>query len=91
MSYLKKEKLLVFFECFVRYGLRYGQVYATSSNYEGIAIWFNFEDINTSLIAYFRIGMFKLLRKLGLKNSIRFIKTNDYALELHEKNMSGPH
>ncbi len=47
--------------------------------------------MNTSLIGYFRCGMFKLLRKLGLKNSLRFVKTNDYGLELHEKNMPESH
>jgi len=87
----RKEKLMAIFESFVRYGLRYGSVYATSPNFEGVAIWFNYEEMNTSLIGYFRCGMFKLLRKLGLKNSLRFVKTNDYGLELHEKNMPESH
>jgi ribosomal protein S18 acetylase RimI-like enzyme len=87
----RREKLMVVFEGYIRFGLRYGYVYATSSNFEGTAIWFNYEEMNTSLISYLRCGMFKLLRKLGLKDSLRFVKINDYGLELHERNISESH
>jgi GNAT superfamily N-acetyltransferase len=87
----RREKLMAIFEGYIRFGLRYGYVYATSSNFKGTAIWFNYEEMNTSIISYLRCGMFKLLRKLGLKDSLRFVKINDYGLELHEKNISEPH
>jgi len=85
------EKLKVIFEGYVRHGLRYGQVYATSLKHEGVAVLYNYEEINTSLFAYFRCGMFKFIRKLGLKDSLRFVKITDYMLELHEKKMVEPH
>jgi len=85
------EKLKVIFEGYVQHGLRYGQVYATSPKYEGVAVVYNYEEINTSLFAYFRCGLLKFIRKLGMKDSLRFVKITNYMLELHEKNMLEPH
>ena len=90
-KFKRKEKVMVLFETYVRYGLRFGRVYATSLSFEGIAIWLNFEEMKTSLISYFRCGMFKCIRKLGLKDCLRLLKIVDYLEELHEKNLPEPH
>ena len=42
------EKLKVIFEGYVKHGLRYGQVYATSQKYEAVAVLYNYQEINTS-------------------------------------------
>lgn len=87
----RKEKLMAIYETIVRYGLRYGRVHATSRNFEGVAIWFNTEEMKSSIISYLRCGLFKVVRKLGLKDSKRFLEVADYDEELHEKHLPEPH
>lgn len=87
----RKEKLMVAFEGFERYGLKYGYIQASSLNFEGIAIWLNSEIMKMTLISYIRCGFFKFMRKVGLKVTMRYLKFLDYATELHEKHMPEPH
>lgn len=87
----RKEKLLGLFEGLERYGLRYGYVQASSLNFEGVAIWLNSEIMKMSLISYIRCGFFKVIRKLGLKATMRYLKILDFMTELHKKHMPEPH
>ncbi len=87
----RKEKLLALFVGLGRYGLRYGYVHASSQNFEGVAIWLNSEVMKMTLISYIRCGFLKVLRKVGLKYTMRYLKLLDFMGELHDKHMSEPH
>ena len=90
-KFKRKEKLMAAFEFPERFGLRYGYVHASSLNLEGVAIWLNSEIEKDSLISYIRCGLFKFVRKVGLKGTMRYLKIVDYLTELHEKHMPEPH
>jgi ribosomal protein S18 acetylase RimI-like enzyme len=56
-----------FFESPVRYGLRYGQVYATSKNLEGIAAWVPGNKADMTMWRGIRSGSIISGMKLGMK------------------------
>jgi len=61
------EQRRAFFESPVRYGLKYGRVYAASANLEGIAAWVPGEHADMTLWRGFRSGSIFSGMKLGMK------------------------
>lgn len=61
----RRDKLHYVFEKGVRYGVLYGEVYATSSNLEGVAIILPSETADMTLWRMLRVGMFFLFFRLG--------------------------
>ena len=62
----RKEKLPLFFEISLIYALKYGKIYVTSENLEGIAIILPNNKVDMTFWRLFRAGPLKLLR-IGLK------------------------
>jgi len=64
------------FEIMLRIGIKYGEVYGTSENLEGIAIWRPPKNVNLPYLKYLTKGGFKLPYKFGIKIAKRmtFIK-----------------
>ena len=60
----RKQKLPLLFEILLRYALRYGEVYASSENLEGIAIILPYDRIDMTFWRLLSTGM-KLGRKTG--------------------------
>ena len=52
----RKKKLPFTMNIFLKYGLRYGEVYATSSNVEGVAIWVKSPNDHMTMWRSFRCG-----------------------------------
>lgn len=75
----------VFFEVLVRYGVLYGEVYAISSNLEGVAMWLPSEKADMTLWRMIRCGVFSLLFKLGKKAISRIKSYSDYAFSMHKR------
>lgn len=46
----RKTKFLTLWEFFVRFNLKYGQIYASSSKFEGVVSIIHSKDMNTSLL-----------------------------------------
>ena len=61
----KEEKLLAFFETPIRYCLRYGEVYSSSENLEGIAAWVPGDLADMTIWGMIRSGAFISGMKLG--------------------------
>jgi ribosomal protein S18 acetylase RimI-like enzyme len=55
------------FEMLYNYGFRYGEVYATSPNLEGVAMWLPPKKVHQSIWSVLRSGGFRVLRKTGIK------------------------
>ena len=87
----RHKKLMAAFELYVRCGMKYGFVTITSRNYEGVAIWTDSEKAKDSYFAYFRCGMFKFIRIIGLRDSLRSLECNDFLMEHNKKNMTERH
>ncbi|MFX1418591.1 MAG: GNAT family N-acetyltransferase [Promethearchaeota archaeon] len=64
------------FEIKLRIGIKYGEVYGTTENLEGIAIWRSHKNVNYPYWQYLMNGGFKLPFKFGFKNTKRmtFVK-----------------
>lgn len=61
----RREELHHVFEKGVRYGVLYGEVYATSPNLEGVAILLPSETADMTLWRLIRVGMLFLFFRLG--------------------------
>ena len=60
-----------FFEGSVRYGRRYGKVYATSEHLEGIAVWVPSDFADMTVWRAIRSGSFWSGRRMGMRRLLR--------------------
>ncbi len=74
-----------FFRRMVRYGLLYGEVYATSSEMEGVTIWLPSENAGMSPWRMLRAGMLLMMAKLSLSEMRRFMRFAEYATAMHRR------
>ncbi|MFX1597360.1 MAG: hypothetical protein ACFFBK_14985, partial [Promethearchaeota archaeon] len=80
-----------FWELVLRIGFKYGEVYGTSEDLEGIAIWRPPKNVNLSYWKYLKNGGIKLPLKFGIKTAkkITFFKAvNDSIRNIY---MKGPY
>ncbi len=87
----RKQKLYHYFQFRIKYGLRYGEVYATSSNLEGLAVWVYSDNVAMTNWRNMRAGGFNLFRTVGKDAIIRMSKIGDFTSTLHKKHASFPH
>ncbi|MFX0178179.1 MAG: GNAT family N-acetyltransferase [Candidatus Hodarchaeota archaeon] len=66
-AHKRLEKAHYIFEIKLRIGISFGEVYGTSENLEGIAIWYSPMNVNISYWKYLIKGGFKLPFKFGRK------------------------
>jgi ribosomal protein S18 acetylase RimI-like enzyme len=67
------------------YGLIYGEVYATSPNLEGLAVWLPSENVNMSLWRVIRSGGLSMIYKLGSKAASQVRPFGDYVSSIHKR------
>ena len=60
-----------FFECSVRYCLKYGEAYATSEHLEGIAAWVPSHSADMTIWRGIRCGSFRSIMKMGMIRGTR--------------------
>ncbi len=85
----EKGKHLFAFE--LRYGLRYGRVYATSPNLEGVATWIPSEKAAITFWRAMLCGGMALQRGLGKEAMDRLEAFSDQVDAYHKKHIPGPH
>jgi len=56
-----------FFDFILRYGIRYGEVYASSPNLEGVAVWVPSDSWPTTLWRLLRSGTLGSMFRIGAK------------------------
>jgi len=66
-------------------GLLFGEVYATSDKYEGIAIWYPLTYTGPSLFKDILLGGIPLMLKTGIKSVTRMERQLQYSLSLFNK------
>ncbi len=87
----RKQKLYHYFKFRIKYGLLYGEVYASSSNLEGLAVWVYSENIEMTNWKNIRAGGLNMLRKVGRDAVIRMSKIGNFTFALHKKYATFPH
>ena len=73
------------FEIGVRYGVLYGEVYATSPDLEGIAILLPSETADMTLWRMIRVGMFFLFFRLGGGFLVRGLRTTGFISSVQKR------
>lgn len=80
----RRDKLHYVFEKGVRYGVLYGEVYATSPNLEGVAIWLPSETADMTLWRLIRVGMLFLFFRLGGGFIVRGLRIADFLSSVQQ-------
>ncbi len=81
----RKNKSPHFFQLLVHYGVLYGEVYATSPNLEGVAVWLPSEKADMSPWGMMRSGALSMLAKVGREVIGRMWHFNEYATLVHKR------
>jgi ribosomal protein S18 acetylase RimI-like enzyme len=82
------------FRFFIRYGILNGEVYATSPNLEGVAIWLPPEKAKISnwrIILSGGLSLFHFYLSIGWKALSKMISYTKYANEIHDNLIHTPH
>ncbi len=79
----RRLKMKYIFEYRIRYGLIYGEVYAISSNLEGLAVWIPPENIKMTKEMQFLCGRRKVINKLGMDYLIKMASIFDFMNMSH--------
>ena len=87
----REEKLHHVLEAIVRYSVSYGEVYATSSNFEGVAGWLPSDRVQVTLWRGIRSGGLSILLNLGLGATLRQLSVSDLMYSVHKRHATSPH
>lgn len=74
-----------------KFAVRYGEVYSTSSNFEGIAAWFPPGMSDLTYIRLLRVGFLKLIRVLGMKTITKMNRVGSHAAKTRKQHLPEPH
>ena len=87
----RKNKLPHVFQHMIRYGILYGEVYATSQNLEGVAVWLRSEKVHRTLWRNIRSSNWSVLFKGARRNISRERHFGDYAASMQKRHAPFPH
>lgn len=87
----RKKKLHYLLETIVNYSVSYGEVYSTSSNFEGIAVWLPSDKVDMTLWRGIRSGGISIIFNLGLQSTFRQLSVSDYICSIHKGHIATPH
>ena len=87
----RRERARHLFGFELRYGLRYGRVYATSQHLEGLAVWLPSGKSEITSWRAFRSGALRLQKGLGKENMDRLLAFSDLIDKYHKKHAPDPH
>jgi ribosomal protein S18 acetylase RimI-like enzyme len=79
------------FRFLVCYGLKHGEVYTTSTNVEGSAIWFPSENARLTLYRMIRYGALQFIFNVGLRQTMKMISDANLMDRQHETIAPFPH
>jgi len=80
-----------FFRMRIRYGLLFGEVYATSPNLEGIAVWLPSERASLTRWRGLRAGGMRLHHRVGADAVARMTRVAMHNEQLRHRTVSGRH
>ncbi|MFQ5981569.1 MAG: GNAT family N-acetyltransferase [Candidatus Heimdallarchaeota archaeon] len=80
----RKKRLPHLLEGMIRYTLRYGEVYATSPNLEGIALWLPSDKAAMGMWGTLRSGALRPMFKAGMKAMMKAMPCYEFNLARHK-------
>jgi ribosomal protein S18 acetylase RimI-like enzyme len=75
----------------LRFAIIYGEVYSTSTDFEGIAAWFPPGKSDMTYFQLIRAGGLKLVRLLGTNTISKMNRVSSHAVRLRKQYLPGPH
>ena len=88
----KRQKMLEhYFRFKIRYGLLFGEVYATSTNIEGLAVWLPSQYVKMTNWRTFQAGGLSLFPKLGIENIKKMLSAGNFINNIHHQYANFPH
>lgn len=85
------DKSRFLFEFELRYGMIYGDVYTTSADIEGVAVWLPSDTSEITIWRALRAGGMKLQKHLGQNVMDRLLAFSALVDNLHKKHLTHPH
>jgi len=68
-----------YFKFRIKYGTLFGEVYATSPNIEGVAVWIPSEYVKMTCWRMILAGVIPLIRKFNLNTIKKIISSSDFS------------
>ena len=87
----RQEFLPNYFQTRIKYGIIFGEVYATSENFEGVAVWIKPEHADMTMWKMFRAGGMKLFRAVGKEAREKMFGILRYTSKLHHETTTEQH
>ncbi len=81
----RKDRLVYLFQLSLQYGIGHGEVYATSPNLEGIAVWLPSEALETSFWETTGLSQSPLAARIDKEAIDKLQVLTDYCTTLHER------
>ncbi|MHA2200380.1 MAG: GNAT family N-acetyltransferase [Candidatus Thorarchaeota archaeon] len=75
----------------LKFAVRYGEVYSTSPNFEGIAAWFPPRKSDLTYFRLLRVGFLGLIRLLGMKTVSRMNRVGSHGTKIRKQYLPEPH
>ncbi len=75
----------------LRFAFKYGEVYSTSPDFEGIAAWFPPGMSDMTNLRLLRVGGLKLVRRLGMDTVSRMSRFGSHTAKLRKQHLPEPH
>ncbi|MFC1919993.1 GNAT family N-acetyltransferase [Chloroflexota bacterium] len=88
---LRDKRLPYFFQYVLHYCIKYGEVYATSANYEGIGLWLPSDKYPMTIWRTLRSVPFSGVLNLGRESGRRMKAFGDYVDSVHAQQAPFPH
>ncbi len=85
------EYLREYFRFRIHYGVKYGEVYAISDKFEGVAVWLPCEKAHVSFWRGLLSGGMRLYYKMGISNVNKFDEVNHYTTNLRDSVIEPPY
>jgi len=87
----RRNRLHYLFRYLIRFGVLYGEVYATSPNLEGVAVWLPSEKTGPTAWRMIRSGSLALLFQFGWEAISRQLPVADFMSAIQKRNAPFPH
>ncbi|NPD90246.1 MAG: GNAT family N-acetyltransferase [Asgard group archaeon] len=80
-----------YFRFRIMYGVLYGEVYATSQDLEGIAVWIPPKNVKITNFKMLRSGGFRLMKDLGFELIGKLMSIGNFVSNIHQRLLNVPH
>ena len=87
----RKEMSFSYFKFRIKFGVLFGEVYATSQKLEGLAIWFPSKKMDMTYWRMIKSGGMKLLKELGVGTVQRMMSIGNFVSHLHHRQINFSH